>query len=132
AAQVRDRLPGMQWVQAGADHWVSDVGALLNQAQIVITHCGQNAIADIAAIDVPAVLQPQPRPHGEQVSLGAELARLSFGVSVPAPEGAAEGAGTDWASLVHTTMAAPSRWQQWGTESSASRAVELIEQVAHG
>ncbi|MGB3829484.1 MAG: hypothetical protein WA962_11995, partial [Ornithinimicrobium sp.] len=60
AAQVRDRLPGMQWVQAGADHWVSDVGALLNRAQVVITHCGQNAIADIAAIDVPAVLQPQP------------------------------------------------------------------------
>lgn len=124
---VRDQVPGLQWVQAGAGSWVSDVAGLLSRAQVVITHCGQNAIADIAATKVPAVLAPQARPHQEQAFLGAELTRLGFGVAAPT-----RSAEADWSFAVDAALARPGQWDRWGTESAAERAAVLIEEVGHG
>lgn len=146
--QVRDQVPQLQWVQAGPGHWVPDVGALLSTAQVVVTHCGQNAIADIAATKVPTVLAPQARPHREQVYLGAELARLGFGVAAPTgmatpqrsltltrpPTATASspGGALDWSAAVDAAVARPGQWERWGTESAPERAAGLIEDVAHG
>ncbi len=137
ARDVRDQVPGVQWVQAGEGHWVRDVGALLARAQVVIAHCGQNAIADIATTDVPAVLQPQPRPHDEQVHLGEELTRLGLAVASPEIDvtptrTVPEGVPTDWAQAIETAVTMPSQWHRWGTDAAAGRAAELIEQVACG
>ncbi|MGB3762224.1 MAG: hypothetical protein WA966_03305 [Ornithinimicrobium sp.] len=130
--QVRDQVPHLQWVQAGPGHWVRDVGALLSTAQVVVTHCGQNAIADIAATKVPAVLAPQARPHREQAYLGAELTRLGFGVAAPTARATSTGGALDWAAAVDAAVARPGQWDRWGTESAAERAAALIEDVAHG
>ena len=35
-------------------------------ADVVVTHAGQNALAEVAAARTPAVVVPQPRPHREQ------------------------------------------------------------------
>ncbi|MGC1208380.1 MAG: glycosyltransferase [Ornithinimicrobium sp.] len=136
--QLRDQVPGMPWVRAGGGSWVSDIGELLNQARVVITHCGQNAVADVAAIDVPAVLRPQPRPHDEQVYLSSELSRL--GLAVAAPEGRTPGRrsrqakvnGTDWSSTVDEAMGQATQWHLWDTECATERAADLIEAVACG
>lgn len=126
--RLRTQLPGTQWVEAGGRRWVNDVGSLLACAHVVVSHCGQNAIADIAAMDVPAVLSPQPRPHGEQEHLGAELGRLGLAVTV-SPDGAAD---LDWASVVAHATQGPSQWGRWRTESAVLRASDLIERVARG
>lgn len=125
---LADQVPHMRWVQAGGRNWVDDVGALLARAKVVVSHGGQNAVADLAAIDVPAVVCPSPRPHAEQVHLGAELARLGY-ASVAHPD---EGPPLDWAALVRDAMQRPSQWSRWGTESAPSRAADIIERVGHG
>ncbi|MGO1384456.1 MAG: glycosyltransferase [Arachnia sp.] len=124
---LANQLPHMRWVEAGGQNWVDDVGALLARAHVVVSHAGQNAIADIAAIDVPAVVCPRPRPHSEQVHLGAELDRLGY-ASVAYPE---QGPPLDWVALVHDAMQRPSQWSRWGTASAPTRAAELIERIAH-
>lgn len=126
--RLRTQLPITRWVEVGGSHWVNEVGSLLARAHVVVSHCGQNAIADIAALDIPAVLCPQARPHAEQDHLAAELSRLGLGVVV-SPEGAAH---LDWASVVASATQMPLQWGRWRTESAALRAADLIEGVAHG
>lgn len=121
------QLPRIRWVEAGGRSWVDDVGLLLSQAVVVVSHCGQNAVADIAACDVPAVICPSPRPHDEQAHLGAELARLDF-AEITHPQ---EGSPIDWASLVEHAIHRTSRWAEWGTASAPSRAADLIEGIGH-
>ncbi|MFC8762138.1 MULTISPECIES: glycosyltransferase [Streptomyces] len=41
---------------------------------MVVTHAGQNAVAECAAARVPAVVVPQSRPHGEQHATAHALA----------------------------------------------------------
>lgn len=126
---LADQLPHIRWVEAGGKKWVDDVGQLLARAKVVVSHGGQNAVADIAAVDVPAVVCPSPRPHAEQVHLGAELARLGYASVAHPGEG---GASPDWAAVVQETMQRPSRWSRWGTESAPSRGADIIERVGHG
>jgi hypothetical protein len=46
--------------------WVDDPYAAVLDADVVVTHAGQNALAEVAASRTPAVVVPQPRPHREQ------------------------------------------------------------------
>ena len=122
-----EQLPHLRWVEAGRGAWVDDIGELLAEAHVVVSHCGQNAVADIAASDVPAVLCPSPRPHDEQAHLGAELERLGIAPiahprRTPSP---------DWPALVEDAMQRASQWHRWGTASAPKRAADLIELVAH-
>lgn len=121
-------VPGMTWVEAGGHRWVSEIGPMLARAHVVVSHGGQNAIADIATLDVPAVVCPQPRPHAEQEHLGAELSRLGL-ATVAFPDGASM---PDWAALVEAAMHTPSEWDRWQTDQAATRAAELILDVTRG
>ncbi|MBW8173092.1 hypothetical protein K0651_08535 [Ornithinimicrobium sp. Arc0846-15] len=122
---LSEQLPDMAWVEVGGSQWVDDVGAVLARAAVVVTHCGQNAIADTAAIDIPAVLYAQARPHEEQVYLGAELSRLGLAVCV----GSQDLARLDWATAVTEAIRRPSQWARWQTVEAASRAADIIERV---
>ncbi len=125
-SDLSEQVPHMRWVEAGAQRWVKEIGPLLAEAHVVVSHCGQNAVADIAATDVPAVFAPSPRPHAEQVHLGAELARLELAtVAFPRPE-----LPSGWSSLVEDAMHRTSEWARWGTDSAPSRAADLIEGIA--
>lgn len=128
AQSLRADLPGMQWVEAGGHHWVAEMGPLLSRAQVVVSHCGQNAVADIAALNVPAVLCPQPRPHAEQEHLGAEISRL--GLAKRAVRSHSDSTPTPWASLVEQAVQAPTQWDRWHTASASVRAADLILDVA--
>lgn len=126
--ELEQQVPHVRWVEAGPDKWVDDIGSLLARAHVVVTHCGQNAVADVAALDVPAVLCPSPRPHDEQIHMGSELARLGYAqVADPQAE-----PSPDWSSLVERALRRPSRWAQWGTAAAPSRAAEMIQRVANG
>lgn len=129
-AHLRREVPQMQWVQAGAGAWHRDIGSLLARAEVVLTHCGQNAIADVAAFDVPAVLCPQPRPHQEQFHLSTELSRMGLAHSAFPDGGSLESGAIEWAAYVDAAISGGSRWARWETAGAASRAAEVIEQVA--
>lgn len=60
-------------IGGAAGPWVDDPSPLLRDADVVITHAGQNALAEVAAARRPAVVVPQERPHDEQVTTAAVL-----------------------------------------------------------
>ena len=53
--------------------WVEDPTQAVLDADVVVTHAGQNAIAEVAALRRPAVVVPQTRPHEEQVTTAGVL-----------------------------------------------------------
>ena len=126
--RLRRAVPALPWVEAGGCRWVDDIGGTLATAAVVVTHAGQNAVADVAAAGVPAVVVPSPRPHREQELMAAELAHLGLAVALP------PGVGVDvpWARLVADARGAPPRWWMWRTEGAVERAADLVERVARG
>ena len=62
----------MSWGQGS--HWVDDVWSRLCKADVVVSHAGQNAVAEIAAARRPAVLVAERRPHDEQIHTARALA----------------------------------------------------------
>jgi hypothetical protein len=64
--------PGWAWtVLGGTGNWNDDPWTALCQADVVVTHAGLNALAEVAAARKPAVVIPQARPHGEQAATAA-------------------------------------------------------------
>ncbi|WP_148613480.1 glycosyltransferase [Nocardioides rubriscoriae] len=62
------------WTTLGGDGgWVDDPARLLHEADVVVTHAGQNALAEAAASRRPVVVVPQVRPHDEQLATAAVL-----------------------------------------------------------
>ncbi|MHA6782230.1 glycosyltransferase [Pseudonocardia saturnea] len=107
--------------------WLDDVWPALCAADVVVTHAGLNALAEVAAARRAAVVVPQVRPHGEQVTTGDALARA--GIAVVAPGRPAPG---DWPGLLDRAVArggAP--WERWSSGTGAAHAAELLEEL-HG
>ena len=101
-----------------ADHWQA-----LREHDLVVTHAGQGAVADVATADRPALLLPQERPFGEQEATAHALARAGMATLVAAGRG-------DWHDALHRAVAAPTAWHRWETHGAAARAAALIEQAA--
>ena len=74
-AAAQAETPGWTWTVLGppGTRWVADPWPLLCAADVVVTHAGQNAIADVATARRPAVIIPQPRPHDEQATTARAL-----------------------------------------------------------
>ena len=81
-AAAEAETPGWTWTVLGApgDRWVADPWPLICAADVVVTHAGQNAIADVAAARRPAVVVPQPRPFDEQATTAGALAAAGLAV----------------------------------------------------
>ncbi len=100
------QTPDWSWTVLGAAgaSWVDDPGPAVRSADVVVTHAGQNAVAEVAQARRPAVVLPQPRPHDEQVATGRVLERLGMPVAV-LPRWPGQG----WASLLARTAALDGR-----------------------
>ena len=111
---------------AAVDNWVDDPWPALCAADVVITHAGQNALAEVAAAGRPAVVVPQPRPHHEQRRTAEALAAAGVVHTVPAwPDPA------DWpAALGRACALGGSGWARWRPGNAAARAVEVITAVS--
>lgn len=125
--ELRRQTPSLAWSEVGGKHWVEDVGTVLNTARVVVTHAGQNAIADVAHSDVPTVVVPQSRPHAEQQYMADALERLGLAVPVHHAD-----PNTPWSHVVSAAVERHSRWSAWRTEGSAARAAAAIEGAARG
>jgi hypothetical protein len=108
--------------------WREDVWDVLCDADVVVTHAGQNAIAEVAAARRAAVVVPQDRPHGEQHATGEALARAGIGVVVsrwPAPG--------RWPSVLDEAVTRGGHgWKQWSWGDGATRAAAVLDGLAAG
>jgi UDP-N-acetylglucosamine--N-acetylmuramyl-(pentapeptide) pyrophosphoryl-undecaprenol N-acetylglucosamine transferase len=119
--------PQCRWRQAGAG---ADAGCsvwdLLCWAGIVVTHGGQNAVAEVAAAGRPAVVIAQPRPHGEQAATVATLRRAGLAVGLDAfPEPGR------WPELLgRAAELGGDGWTRWAPPDAARRAAEFLRATA--
>jgi UDP-N-acetylglucosamine:LPS N-acetylglucosamine transferase len=96
---------------------------MLCRADVVVTHGGMNAIAEVAAARKPAVVVPQARPHGEQLATCRALARAGLAVIADGWPQAAS-----WPSLLRTALElGGERWTAWSPGTGAHDAAEIIE-----
>jgi hypothetical protein len=106
--------------------WVEDVWGALGRAGVVVTHAGQNALAEIAVARRPAVVVPQERPHAEQVATARVLD--GSGLAAVAPTWPA---GSAWpALLAKAERLGGDGWATWSTGAGASRAAAELDALA--
>lgn len=131
-AEVRkaaEATPGWSWtVLGGSGTWAQDPWPLLCRADVVVTHAGQNAVAECAAARTPAVIVPQVRPHGEQQATAHALATAGLATvrfRWPEPD--------EWPSLLAEAHRADGdRWAQWAPGNGAERAARTLDGLAAG
>jgi hypothetical protein len=125
AAQLA--TPDWAWTVLGppGDRWIEDPWELLCDADVVVTHAGQNAIADVAAARRPAVVIPQGRPYGEQRATARALGRA--GLAIEASEWSA---APGWSALLSDAAnLGGAGWTRWSSGHGARRAADAIRQV---
>lgn len=124
---VGQRAEGMAGPENLAWHgWVDDVWSRLGEADVVVTHAGQNALAEVAAARRPAVVLPQMRPHDEQRATGEMLRHADVGIVVsswPRPD--------EWPGLLEQAQArGGAEWSQWSHGDGAARAAAILDEFA--
>ncbi|SES45251.1 glycosyltransferase [Actinokineospora terrae] len=120
-AQPVDERPNLRW--AG---WVDDPWEALCGAEVVVTHGGQNAVAEVAAARRAAVVIPQERPFGEQRATGAALLRDHVAVVVPCWP-----AGDRWPDLLQRARdRGGAGWARWSAGDGAVRAAAELDALA--
>ena len=126
---ARRATPGWTWtmLDGAPGSWVDDPWPLICAADVVITHAGQNALADVAAAGRPAIVVPQERPHDEQRWTARALARDgAFPVVVldAFPE-------SGWESLLEHARTLDGRgWGRWNDGEGAVRAARILDERA--
>ena len=122
--------PDWDWVHLDRAHgrWVEDPWPLLCSAAVVVSHAGQNALAEIAAARRPAVVIPQLRPFAEQHVMADALSRLGWPpVSVRESWPVAH----DWPALLDSVAALDGgRWSDWNDGRGATRAADRLTELA--
>jgi hypothetical protein len=106
--------------------WVANPAPALREADVVVTHAGQNAVAEAAAARRPAVVIPECRPHDEQVATARALGTEAWPVTVL-------GSWPDhgWPRLLAETSARDGAlWEAWCDGLAARRFAEVIERTA--
>lgn len=129
AAAVADAAaatPGWDWLERDPTSAPAvDLWADLGGADVVVTHGGQNAVAEVAAARRPAVVIAQPRPFGEQEATVRALNRLGTAVGLqqwPAPD--------RWPTILErAARVGGDRWGRWSTGEGAHRAAEHLTRL---
>ena len=89
---------------------------------MIITHGGQNALAEVAAARRPAVIVPQPRPFGEQACSARALHQAGIAQACPEWPGADQ-----WEQLLTAARHdGGGRWSRWNDLHGADRAADVV------
>ena len=122
---ARAATPGWSWTIRTPGNPSPDLWQEVADADVVVTHGGQNAVAEVAAARRPAVVIAQQRPFGEQHATVRALHRLGACVALggwPSSE--------QWAGLLEQAAATGGDgWSGWNHGGGASRAARALESV---
>lgn len=124
---AREATPGWEWdvLGAGPGTWLDDPSELLAGADVVVTHAGQNALAETAAARRPAVVVPQDRPHREQRTTADVLEH-----DWPAVVCHAWPDADEWPYLLTRAVSLdPGRWAAWCDGDAADRFAAVVRDV---
>ncbi|MGG5258139.1 glycosyltransferase [Phycicoccus avicenniae] len=125
-AAARAATPGWDWVERSPAHPSPDLWHELCTATVVVTHAGQNAVADVAAARAPAVVVAQHRPFGEQEATARAVRRLGVAEGVtrwPAPQ--------EWPALLERSVRRGGHgWARWSTGRGAADAAAWLDALA--
>ncbi|WP_067835833.1 glycosyltransferase [Nocardia lijiangensis] len=128
AAQVRVcalRHPEYHWRSIGLGDWADDPWPELCRADVIVTHAGQGAVADVAAAAKPAIVVPAPRPYGEQEATAHTLASAGMALTVDRWPDLG-----DWPALLARARDLDTgRWRAWQTRGAGARAAAAIAEV---
>ncbi len=114
-----------QWTTIGGDGgWVDDPARLLRGADVVVTHAGQNALAEAAAVRRPVVVVPQARPHDEQLATAAVLRDGGW------PAVVLDDWPRDDAALEQAAALDGSGWADWCDGRAVERYAAVVCEVA--
>lgn len=116
------RTPEIAWATPDGRERID---TLLGGADVVVTHAGQNAVADVACFGVPAVVVPQARPFAEQEEMAAALQRWGLARGMPLAAGVDDVA----AAVAEAMSRGGGAWSRWASGGAARRACQAIEGV---
>lgn len=124
---LRRATPGLRWtVLGGPGEWCADPWPVLSAADVVVTHAGQNALAEVAAARRPAVVVAADRPFAEQHRTTAALDAAGIAVGLPAWPTADR-----WPVLLEAARTRGGQgWSRWSPGDAAERAAAAIREVA--
>jgi hypothetical protein len=116
---ARAATPSWTWVERSpGDACDTSLWEHLQQADVVVTHAGQNAVAEVAAARRPAVVVAQPRPFDEQVATARQIETHEIAVgraSWPAADA--------WPGLLRLALQrGGAGWGRWSTGHGAAAA----------
>jgi hypothetical protein len=125
-AAARRATPGWTWTERSPDQPSPDLWAELCAADVVVTHAGQNAVAEVAAARAPAVVIAQRRPFDEQAATARALSRLEIAdghTTWPSPD--------RWAGLLDAAHRRGGEgWSRWSTGHGARDAAVSLDALA--
>lgn len=123
---ARRATPGWTWTERSPEQPSPDLWAELCAADVVVTHAGQNAVADVAAARAPAIVIAQSRPFDEQAATTRALSRLGIAdghATWPSPD--------RWAGLLDAAHRRGGEgWSRWSSGHGARDAAESLDAVA--
>jgi hypothetical protein len=128
-AAARRESPAWSWqvlAPPPLGTWVADPAPVLRGSDVVISHAGQNAIAEVAAARRPAIVIPEWRPHREQEATARALSTGSWPVTVLGtwPE-------RGWPQLLSEASARDgATWRAWCDGRAAQRFADVLERIA--
>lgn len=118
--------PRWLWRRAEPDADALSLWRALTQAEVVVSHAGQNAVAEVAASRRPAVVVAESRPFDEQVETARVIDESGIAVGVPAWP-----APHQWPALLERARArGGSGWSQWSDGRGAERALTMLERLS--
>jgi hypothetical protein len=126
---ARGETPGWRWTVLAVPpigSWVDDPARVLRESDVVITHAGQNAIAEVAAARRPAIVIPQRRPHAEQEATAHALTSDRWPATV-----LWSWPGEGWDLLLDEASTRDGgAWEAWCDGDAACRFADILERMA--
>lgn len=123
---ARRATPGWTWTERSPTRPSPDLWAELCAADVVVTHGGQNAVADVAAARAPAVVIAQRRPFEEQAATAGALSRLGIAdghIAWPSAD--------RWAGILDAAHRRGGQgWSRWSTGHGAQQAASHLDALA--
>ena len=126
-ARAQEQTPDWDWtvLSRSLGTWHRDPSAVLAEADVVVLHPGQNSLAEVAALRVPALVVPAPRPFEEQqVTAGVLSDGWPALVADTVP-------GTGWRDLLYAARALDGDgWAAWCDGGAPARIAAVVGRVA--